>query len=61
MVEFYEIIGKNNFVNHDAQICMAHAIRWNAEAMFIRPAKDDKGFSGGIFNENTFKPISQSY
>lgn len=49
------IFGKDNFVNHDAQILHSDNLVWSEEEYFIRPLNDDKAFNGGIYNANTFK------
>ncbi len=48
------IFNKDNFVNNDAIIINSKNIEWKEEEYFIRPAKDDKSFNGGIYNKNTF-------
>lgn len=54
--DFWDIFGKENFVNHDAIICNANQINWDKqEEYFVRPLEDTKAFNGGIYNKHTLK------
>lgn len=50
----WNIFGKDNFINADAQIVHTTKIDWNQqEEYFVRPLEDTKSFNGGIYNQNT--------
>lgn len=50
----WDIFGKENFVNEDAQTIHTANIDWNQqEEYFVRPLEDTKSFNGGIYNKNT--------
>lgn len=52
---WWDIFGKENFVNSNAVICQAKDIKWIEEEYFVRPLHDTKSFNGGIYNQNTLK------
>lgn len=52
---WWDIFGKENFVNDSAVICQAKDINWIEEEYFVRPLHDTKSFNGGIYNSNTLK------
>lgn len=49
----WNIFGKENFVNADANVCHTQNIHWLEEEYFVRPLEDKKAFNGGIYNKNT--------
>ena len=51
--DWWDIFGKENFVNSTAKICLSKDIDWVEEEYFVRPLHDTKSFNGGIYNKNT--------
>lgn len=50
----WNIFGKENFVNSEAQIVHTKEIDWKQqEEYFVRPLEDTKSFNGGVYNQNT--------
>ncbi len=43
---WFDIFGKENFVNHDVQISLLKDVEWIFDKMFIRPFHDNKAFNG---------------
>lgn len=53
--DLIKIFGKDNFINHDAEVIYSKNIDWNnKEFLFIRPLEDTKAFNGGIYNAENF-------